>query len=176
MKRRNLAYNPWKADIVRHPPILDDPADALGLAFLSVKPASAARYVRAFMGFSSWFDQFAEPDKDFGEILADYVWWAFDSKLVSKQQCHNLLAVSALLMPRLKSDGTFLQAQLALKGWGKSVPKLSHLPIPRRVMLGLAVELVKMGYLSAAAAVLVSFDTYLRKTSLLSIRCGDVAF
>lgn len=148
----------------------------LGFAFASVAPLTAAGYLRAILVFTAWARHVGDSWAPLDAALVEYIYWCFDTGEASKTHCNYLLAGLGILRPKLKRRGYFLGARLAIRGWGRLVPSESHLPIPRSLLLGCAVELARRGRRHVAAALLLGFDCYLRHSDLKWLRVSDVSF
>ena len=66
-------------------------------------------------------------------------------------------------------------AKLALRGWKRTHPSTSHPPLTWKLTCLMAVWMAIRGQHSAALAMLVGFDCYLRIGELLSLKVQDVA-
>ena len=87
----------------------------------------------------------------------------------------NLIAGICIICPAWNTNGTLTMARKALRGWTRIKPSRSHLPVPRGVLIAIAVQLVIMGSWPVAAAILLGFDCYLRHSELRNLRVSDVA-
>ena len=164
----------YKGPILR--PVGSRVSGPKGLKFASVKQETAASYLRAYMGFEAWCKRHADPALSLACTLEHYVYWCYDTGEVSRQQCSNLLAGLSILRSEERKSKAFAGARRCITGWSRKVPSKPHLPIPRKVLLGCAVELVMHNYLPVAAALLLGFDCYLRHSEIQHLRVVDIAF
>lgn len=148
----------------------------LGFAFASVAPPSAAGYLRSVLAFVAWSKHVGDSSVSLEDALVDYIFWCFDTGEASKSHCNKLVAGLGILRPKMKASGGFEGARRAIRGWSRLVPSRSHLPIPRNLLLGCAVELALRGQRHGAAALLLGFDCYLRHSELKWLRVSDIAF
>ena len=148
---------------------------SFGLRLSSVQLGTRVGYLRAILGFTYWYEHHGSEHASIDVLLDDYVFWCFDSRLVTRQQVVNLLSGLNYVVPMWKSRGLLEAARKSLQGWAKITPTRSHLPISRNVCLAVAVELVRDGWWPVAAAILLGFDCYLRHSELRNLRVQDVA-
>ena len=148
----------------------------LGLAFSSILPESAARYLRSVLGFTTWMRCVGNPSWALPPAVAEYVYWCFDTGQVAKSQCNNLVAALGILRPHLKARGALGLARRCISGWTRNNPSKSYLPIPRSILLAIAVDCYLNGGEDLAAALLLGFDCYLRHSELKHLMVSDIAF
>ena len=147
----------------------------MGLRLCSLAPSTRINYLKAVLGFTFWFHHHGDEYESLELVLDDYVFWCFDSRLVSRQQVVNLVSGLNYLVPTWQTLGVLNAAKKSLAGWKRENPTRSHLPIPRGVCRAVAVQLVQMGLWPVAAAIILAFDCYLRHSELRGLRVADVA-
>ena len=79
-----------------------------------------------------------------------------------------------LFLPEVK--GRLFSSSLALRGWKRLVPPVSHPPLSWDLAVVIAVRLAAVGLWSSGVGVLLSFDSYLRIGELTRLRKRRVAF
>ena len=165
----------YKGGIIHFPKVRLPPSGPAGLRYAAVKPSTAAGYLRAIIAFCDWFELHGDESSSLEASMDDYVFWAYDTEEVSRQQVINLIEGVYTLMPTWKSARRFVSAKRALEGWANLKPPSSYLPLPRDILLGCAAVLGEANLVPVAAALLLGFDTYLRHSELYLMRVGDVA-
>jgi len=198
MQSKSNPYREWIPDLARHGDVHPHPgphrphgpgykgptlnsrgslqvSGSYGLRLSSVKTSTRVGYLRAILGFTYWYDHHGDEQLPMDQLLDDYVFWCYDSRMVSRQQVVNLLSGLNYVVPTWASRGVLEAARKSLAGWAKITPTRSHLPIPRNICLAVAVELVRAGLWPVAAAILLGFDCYLRHSELMNLRVQDVA-
>jgi integrase len=146
----------------------------MSLLWASVKIETKKKYLKAFDAFVEWVADTNISGFSLEEQSSLYVQFAYDSGLIPKQSCRNLMACMSVLQPRFKYLGVFALANHFLKGWDKLEPTQSHLPIPQSLMWACAIELILANKRNSAAALVVGFDCYTRHGELFRLICSDV--
>lgn len=82
------------------------------------------------LGFTFWLAQHGDESDPMSNVLDDYVFWAYDSNQVAKQQVVNLIAGICIICPAWNTNGTLTMAHKALRGWTRIKPSRSRLPVP----------------------------------------------
>jgi hypothetical protein len=167
----------FKGPILRPPSAGQAPSGMWGLVFSGVKVETACQYLRAFLGFKEWFRLYGVfLDVSWAQLLAEYVYFCFESEEATQQQCRNFLACLSKLEPQSKHSGELQLAQTVIRGWRKLKPPKSYLPVPKAFLVAMAVQSVLDGRVLAGVAMLLAFEGYLRSSEVLALTPGDVAF
>ena len=77
--------------------------------------------------------------------------------------------LAAVEFATIAFKGKLFRSRRALRGWRKLRPALSRLPLPRLLMMGIAMELLAMGQAAMALMVLVAFFLYLRPGEAIDV-------
>ena len=153
------------------------PGDAtghMGLRWMSVQPETACKYMRAWFGFYRWYCVFMRGcDGSLDEALSEYIYWCWDSGEVKRGQINCLFCGILLVEPSLRDS--IAGAKRTAKGWSKLQKAKSWLPDPRQILRACVWELIIVGELSVACALLLGFDCYLRHSEIRLLRVSDIA-
>ena len=99
-------------------------------------------------------------------VLADYMDVLFLDK---KSPSEGEKVMAALEFFRHDLKGKCHRSRKALKGWRKTMPAQSRLPLPKVLMFGMAMRLLYKGLRNMALMVLVAFDLYLRPGEAMTL-------
>lgn len=105
------------------------------------------------------------------QLVADYMDVLFLDKKTPSEGEKTLAAVEYF---NLEFKGNMARSRRALKGWRKTMPAQSRLPLPRVMMMGICMKLVAKGLKDMALMVIVAFDLYLRPGEALNLRARNV--
>lgn len=170
----------WKGLILRPPASRPVPCNEEGLIFSTILAKSSAAYLRAYLAFELWAYCFDDPRALVPGLVARYVFWAFSTGEVSRQQVVNLLSCLVKLDPALASvgwiAGPLCRARSLLAGWKKLSPPQHRVPLPRGFLHLLVYTSVLDGELDLATLLLVGHDCLLRFSELLFLSVADVFF
>jgi integrase len=170
----------WKGLILRPPATRPEPCNEEGLIFAKILAKSTAGYLRAFLAFELWATCFDDPSAEVPEMVARYVFWAYSTGEVSRQQVINLLSCLVKLDPGLASvgwiAGPLSRARSLLAGWKKLSPPQHRVPLPRGFLHLLVYISVLDGELDLATLLLVGHECLLRFSELLFLTVADVFF
>lgn len=78
--------------------------------------------------------------------------------------------VASVEFHNIHLKGHLPRSRRALRGWRKSMPPSSRLPLPRLAMFGIAMNLAAKGHLDRALMVIAGFNMYLRPGEALDLR------
>jgi hypothetical protein len=139
--------------------------------------ATRKKYDDAFAKFTSWVidnNEDASSVEDFDEILCEYFHDVFilgGGK--GRSLCESTLSAISLFLPKFKTGLHF--SRLALRGWKRMIPSVSHPPLTWDLTVLVAVQMAMRGRWSLGVATLLAFDCYLRVGELTNLRRGDIA-
>ncbi len=136
-----------------------------------------AKYEHAVAMFVTWLDRHREhfhTIEELDELLVDFI---HDLYVQHGGRCRSYAeaAVSgvAMVLPFVK--GKLHSSALALRGWRRRMPSVSHPPITWDMTVCIAVHMVCKGRWEFGVATLLAFDCYLRVGELMSLTRDDVA-
>ena len=151
------------------------------LQLASVAPRTREKYQACLAEFLTWAAftstpsvpplTLTLPSDDLDALLSDYLhhlYFTCSSYSRASSTVYGLMLHDARLKDRLRLSCA------ALRGWRKITPSRSYPPLTWDAACAVAVQLVKMRQRSAAVAVLVSFDCYLRVSEMARLRRCDV--
>jgi hypothetical protein len=104
-------------------------------------------------------------------VLADYMDVLFLDK---RSPSEGEKTLAALEFFRYDLKGLLMRSRRALKGWRKTMPARSRLPIPKLLMFGIAMRLFYKGFKDMALKVLTDFDLYLRPGEGLALKAKNI--
>ena len=135
------------------------------------------RYQPAVAGFSDWLSlQGEDPDtvEDLDRALVDYfhhLYLLHDGR--NRSLAEACKAGVEMYLPAVKKR--LHGAQLALRGWRRLRPPVSHPPLTWDLAVLIACDIARTGRARHAIGVLLAFDSYLRLGELTNLRREDVA-
>jgi hypothetical protein len=150
------------------------PEETGKLASFSITAESLNKYLTAWLGFGIFIRATSDRHADFATALEAYVQMAWESEIIPKADCTQLLTGIAFVMPEFKAAGKMTLAWRALSGWGKLVPTKSWNPITWPLLLFFATLLAWNGEVDAAVALVLSFHVYGRGGEITGLRDSDV--
>jgi hypothetical protein len=167
----------WKGAPLNRPKVRPEPVNVTGLRFRTVNGNTAHAYLRTFPPFLHWLEVFGygTDTRSVGAWLESYVFWAFESGEVSKQQVTNLLACVAKLDPGLNKSGELAPARSCLDGWAKMRPPVPRPHIPAKMLRLFVARCLATGRLGLSVILLLGFECYLRFSELMFLRRRDIA-
>ena len=114
--------------------------------------------------------------QSYGEILADYVFWAFESHIVSKQQCINSVPLSLFYaqISRVMVSSSWLSGRSGAGPNGSLLTLIRQFRV--RWLFSARWSLSNMVTLRQPQPSFTGFDCYLRHSELRNLRVGHVAF
>ena len=153
------------------------------LKFKSVSAATRVRYQKAVDDFESWVADAAVPT--FTETQLDTaIERYFEIIFIDGAQLYearNVLWGLAFERDFLVSFPRFPKAHRAMRGWSRSSPEALGLPCPwaaavviSHILASVGVEQLGPSALHSARAIMISFDSYIRPSTTLSITAADI--
>lgn len=142
---------------------------------MALAPKTLEKYTKAlqlFLDFCSTRGYMASNERDIDRYLCMYLQHLYDNG----QPFH--LAACAIFGLQHKSPWMAQHlhgSKLALKGWHRSSPSVSHPPLTWELTCLLSVWMLVHGELDASLAMLVGFDCYLRIGELFNLTVQDIA-
>lgn len=142
---------------------------------MALAPKTLEKYTKAFqlfLDFCLYRGYKATNERDVDRYLCMYIQHLYDSG-----QSFHLAACAVFgLQHKCPWMAQHLHgSKLALKGWSRSSPSVSHPPLTWELTCLLSVWMLVQGEVDAALAMVVGFDCYLRIGELLNLAVRDVA-
>jgi integrase len=158
-------------------PPLSGPALRWPMLALSVAPSTLTRYDTQIRNLFTHTrlsaSQFLSlPARELDCLVADQLQRMFDSGRSSPAYGWQLVNAVALRRPDVR--GRLPISQRCMRGWARSVPTVSHPPLPWQLTVTLACLLAHWGFVGPAVAMLLAFDCYLRASEIAGLRICDV--
>lgn len=82
--------------------------------------------------------------------------------------------IAAVEFHRIDLKSKLVRSKRALKGWRKTMPAHSRLPLPRLALKGIAMDLLSRGFRDMCLLCLVAFDLYLRPGEAIELKSKNV--
>jgi len=146
--------------------------DLMGQA---LAPSTHSKYSKALALFEAYCDQLGlvvHSDRDVDRHLVHFIQHLYDTgkpQDLAKNAVYGVQHHCPWLAHQLGAS------KLALRGWKRLKPSVSHPPLTWEITCLLATWMAMRAQHDAALAMLVGFDCYLRIGELLSLRLMDVA-
>lgn len=145
------------------------------LTAFALAPTTHKKYTQALRRFLEHCDRLQVRVSTAQEVdrqLALYVQWLYDHG-GTKGEATNAVFGLQHSAPHLRTR--LALTKLALAGWRRKHPSVSHPPLTWELTCLLACWLAARGHYNSALALLVGFDCYLRIGEILGLRVSDVA-
>ena len=142
----------------------------------ALAPATRRRYLRAVAGLLRYADGLGEDPADFtelDELACDYVHHLYENNK-GRSTAASLLYGLKFFLPGAKDKLHF--TTLAVRGWERLVPSVSHPPLTWDLCVAMAVKAAKTGHSLHGVAMLLQFDCLLRLSELIGLRRRHVVF
>ena len=107
------------------------------------------------------------PDIEVDLFLADYMDKLFEEGRPAHEGEKTLAAVD---FHSLSLKGKMVRSRRALKGWRKIRPSTSRLPLPKLVLMGIAMDMVARNLKCMALMALMAFHLYLRPGEAIELK------
>ena len=148
--------------------------DSRVLIFAAMTRETQRRYARAAVAFAAWLLDQPPTVRSLpmDTALCHFVHSCFARGLPRSVAANAVYGVQTAMGG---VRGTLVDSTRALKGWERLEPSVQRPPLLWELAVAVAVRLARARHLSAAIAVLLAFDCYLRIGELLAVRVCDVA-
>ena len=155
----------------------DGPSTSGFLARAAHMPVTRAKYIKAVRSFAIYMQQegfspvsFSDLDDALSSFLEDHY---LQNEGKGRSQGAATMSGLHMLLPACR--GQLGRAALALKGWLRLVPSVSHPPLTWALAVTIATKMMVNGFRAQGIATLLAFDCYLRVGELTNLRRADVA-
>ena len=139
--------------------------------------ATMVKYEKAVSMFLDWMCSEGEHPRtvqEFDEVLCDWVHYLYVTRGgTCRSYAEACMSGVVMLIPSVK--GKLGMTALALRGWRRLVPSVSHPPLTWDLTVCVALRLAVKGKWAMGLGVLLAFDCYLRIGELCSLTRNDIA-